>query len=176
MKFVFKSVLMLTAIAVCFTNCKKEETDVRDAAVGTYAGTQTYCAIMDGQLTPDEDIFGKPETVTNITVSKDNTNANAIQINLNGDILYGSKIAALQNGFSFDMEEQTMDGITATGYNAIEVGTAKYHGAFFSDTKKITFGIKASVNDLFKDDQDLLLALTLANVTDAVIIYDLNKR
>ena len=43
------------------------------------------------------------------------------------------------NGFTFDIPEQDSDGMTVVGHNGVTLGDVKYHGAYLSATKNLTF-------------------------------------
>jgi len=185
--------------ALLFTSCGKDdkeddpqpepEVDIRDAAVGNFNGTMTWYWLVDGEFEADEETFGEPESV-NISVSKDGTNSNAIRLDVDGDVFYGSKIEAASNGFGFDIETQTFDGMTIKGYDAGSVGTTKYNGVYLDDTKKLNVGFQVSIKDIIKDftadiededekeDMELLLNAACAAVgaEGAVVIFDMNKR
>lgn len=179
--------------ALLFTSCGKEEKtedpDVRDAAVGNFNGTVTTYWLVDGAFEADEDTFGSPESI-NLTISKDGTNSNAIKIDVDGDIFYGSKIEGASNGFGFDIESQNYDGMNIKGYNAGKVGTTEYHGVYLDDEKKFIAGFQVSIKDIIKkstediDDDDekeataaiLNAAFAAAGAEAVVMIFETNKR
>lgn len=179
--------------ALLFTSCgkdeKTEDPDVRDNAVGNFNGTMTTYWLVDGEFEADEETFGQPESI-NLTVSKDGTNSNAIKLDVDGDVFYGSKIEAASNGFGFDIESQTFDGMTIKGYNAGTVGTTQYNGVYLDDSKKLVVGFQTSIKDVIKnstadiDDEDekettealLNAAFAAAGAEAVVIIIETNKR
>ncbi len=173
----FKNVLLLlSVILVSFSSCKKDEpTDVRDAAIGEYNGTMTiYTLFDDGELVEDEEVFGKPQTINNVTISKDNTNEGSIKIDLDGDVVYGSKIAEADNGFTFDIESQQYDEMTINGYNTAELGTSKYNGLFDSNAKELCIGFETPLSSMFDADECILLEA--GGAESIVIVCELNKR
>ncbi len=183
----FAATAILLAVAIGFSSCKKDDpepeptpvVDIRDAAVGTYNGTISTFFIQNGQLVTTV-LNGTelvPEQSINATVSKDNTNANAIKLEIDGDTFYGSKIAAASNGFSFDIESQTFSGITINGYNAITLGTSSYHGAYFATENKIEVGFQAAMEDFFSElPAEDIAAIQALGINDIVLICDINKR
>ena len=182
----------LLGSALLFTSCgkddeKTEDPDVRDVAVGNYTGTTTFYWATDEGMEADEETFGKPNSV-NGSVEKDAEQLSAIRLAFDGDVFYGNKIAAASNGFTFDIEPQTVEDVKITGYNVAKLGTAEYNGMFLSDDKTLTFGMKISIEDfidLFFDEEDedsWIIALAVAAVADeegidyVVVKYDLTKR
>lgn len=186
--------------ALLFTSCGKDdkeddpkpepevEVDIRDAAIGNYSGTTTYYWATDEGMIEDEETFGKPNSITG-SVEKDSEQSNAIRLAFDGDVFYGNKIAEASNGFTFDIETQTIEDVKVTGYNVASLGTAEYNGLFLSeDSKTLTFGIKISVEDfidLFFDEEDedsWIVALAVAAYADeegiewVVVEYDMTKR
>lgn len=177
--------------ALLFTACgsddKTEDPDVRDVAVGNYSGTTTYYWATDEGMIEDEETFGKPNSI-NGSVEKDSEQSSAIRLSFDGDVFYGNKISAASNGFTFDIESQTVEGVKITGYNVATLGTAEYNGLFLSDNKTLDFGIKISVEDFIdlffdEDDEDSwIVALAVAAYADeydiewVVVEYELNKR
>lgn len=184
----------LLSSALLFTACGNDDTDdeavdVRDCAVGNFNGTISTYWLVDGEFEADEEAFGKPESI-NLTIAKDGTNEKAIQLNVDGDIFYGSKIEAASNGFGFDIESQSFEGMTIAGYNAGTVGTTKYNGVYMDDTKELTVGFKISIKDFvsfstedIEDEDEKATAQILLNGTFTelgaeaiVMVIDANKR
>lgn len=178
MKNLKSILLLLSVILVSLSSCKEDEPiDVRDAAIGEYNGTMTFYTLFDdGELIEDEEVFGAPQSISNITISKDNTNEGSIKINLDGDVVYGSKIAEAANGFTFDIESQQFDDMTINGYNTIELGTSKYNGAFDSNTKELCIGFETPISSVFDTESEEYTLLTLGGVESFVFIVECNKR
>lgn len=191
-KFLFVLGTLLSSVllfSACGSDEKSEDPDVRDIVVGNFNGTMSMYWLVNGELESDEEIFGKAESI-NLTVAKDGTNQKAIQLNIGGDIFYGSKIEAAANGLGFDIESQTFEGMTITGYNAGTVGTTKYNGVYLDDEKTLSVGFQVSIKDFVKfwiediEDEDekvaaeVLLngAFTAVGAEAVVLIIDTNKR
>lgn len=181
--------------ALLFTSCGKDdkeddpkpepevEVDIRDAAIGNYSGTfQFYWVNADDEFIEDED-FGKPKSIFG-SVEKDGTNSKSIRITMDGDIYYGNKIAEASNGFTFDIESQTIEGdVKVEGYELYELENASYDGGFDSEENTLEFSIKLPAedfNDVFtEDDEDWEAVYDFIIDNDVkwiVVEYDMKKR
>ncbi len=153
--------MLVAIVAIGFTSCSTDgepEVDVRDQAVGTYSGTMTYYILEeDGDLVSYESLELEPSEsdINNVQVSKDEANDGSIKITSGGDVIYGIKIEEAGNGFTFDIESQVYEGMTITGYNCIDLGGIKYHGAFSSETDELSWGCKVDIDDAGFDKETI---------------------
>jgi len=149
-----KNTLLLSVIVLLsfsfFASCTKEEIkpeiDIRDQAVGTYDG--------DVFIFPENDITSVDTTwKQEFKVEKNKDNDLSINFIIDGEIAFkGAKIAEASNGFSFDLEEQTItdDGETYTirGYDLVELAGTKYNGAYETSTKEIGAAYEIMIGDI----------------------------
>jgi hypothetical protein len=133
---------ILTVGTIMFTACSKEETtvtptDVRDQAVGNYNSKTVFNYLVSGELIPFD------SSTATLKLEKGTSSTTILIKETNGKLITtGSKIAAASNGFTFDIDPQTVDTITLEGYNYFILGSTKYHGGFISGSKKLTFAYK----------------------------------
>lgn len=135
-------ILALATASATFTSCSKEETtnpvatDVRDQALGSYNFTiQSNLLNSDGSITA----VGDPSSPAVLKLEKGNSNTILFNDNNGVTQISGSKIATANNGFTFDISEQTFDSLTITGWNGVTLGSVKYHGYYNSSTKNVVF-------------------------------------
>ncbi len=127
---------MLSAVLI-FSGCSEDDpVDVRDQAMGTYNYTMDIYVLNGSSLIPLE----LQETGT-VIASK---TAQGFEVKEGGEIAFvGSKIAEASNGFTFDIETQTVDvdgqTVTVEGYDGVELGSVKYNG-FYDSSKKELIG------------------------------------
>lgn len=151
------SAILTLILGLCLFACESESkepdkpVDVRDQAVGNYKGKSTLTLIAVAGRDVLSDVKNSNET---FTVTANSSNNNSINIESNGSIIKGTKVAQASNGFSFDLEEQTITDntgqITFKGSDGIDLGGTKYDGAYFSSTKTIEFGYvySAKIRDI----------------------------
>jgi hypothetical protein len=139
---------ILTVGTIMFTACSKEETkvtptDVRDQAVGNYNSKIVSNYLVSGELIPID-------SSTEILKVEKGTSSSTILIKeSNGKLITtGSKIGAASNGFTFDIDTQTIDSITLEGYNYFTLGSTKYHGGFISGINNLAFAYKATISGI----------------------------
>lgn len=125
------------------TSCSKEETktttttDPRDQAIGNYDYKIVSGVLVNNVLTPLDSSTGS------LKVEKETTTSNIAIKELSGKLFtVGSKISVGSNGFTFDVEPQTVDTIAIEGYNYFTIGSTKYHGAFISGVNTLSFAYK----------------------------------
>ncbi len=139
---------ILTVGTIMFTACSKEETkitptDVRDQAVGNYNSKIVFNTIVNGELIPIDSSTGI------LKVEKGTSSSTILIKESNGKLITnGSKIASASNGFTFDIDPQTVDTITLEGYNYFTLGSTKYHGGFLSGVNTLTFAYKTKISGL----------------------------
>lgn len=153
LKMMFYAVL--AGSMTMFTACGDDEedgADVRDAAVGTYVGTdgQIYGLTDDNQLEViqfDEETIDTTGEETLITVAKGSA-SNSIDITIDSSTFTCNNIKGNSAGFTFDIAPMTIEvlGGTIEGFDAISVGSNKYNGAFFASTNEIQYAIKIPTN------------------------------
>ena len=103
---------------------------------------------------------------------------------MDGDIYYGNKIAEASNGFTFDIESQTIEGdVKVEGYELYELENASYDGGFDSEENTLEFSIKLPAedfNDVFtEDDEDWEAVYDFIIDNDVkwiVVEYNMKKR
>jgi len=142
-------IVTILAFVAITTSCKKDEEqpiDVRDQAVGNYDGT-VYLYLPTSTSVEDTS-WAEP-----FSVKKNSDNSSSIDFIIEGKAqLKGTKIAEASNGFSFDIEEQTIeeDGISYNikGINFVELGGTKYHGAYDSNDKDIAAAFTISISGI----------------------------
>lgn len=149
----YLKIMLYAALAgsmTMFTACGDEDedpADVRDAAIGTYIGTdsQIYGLTDDNQLeiiTFDEEETDNSDESGVVVVTKTD-NANSIDIIIDGDTITGQNIKGTSDGFTFDIESINVGGLgIIEGFDAIQMGSNKYNGAFFADTKELQCAMK----------------------------------
>lgn len=152
-----KSILSFVLIAmVTFTttSCSEDDAetvDVRDQAIGSYEGTLEILSLADLNVEYVEDAIS-------FIVEKNDDNASTINISIDGDIIKGVKVAEASNGFTFDIETQSLnldDDIedeTIEGEDFFELGGTKYHGLYDSSKKEFSFAMSTTFN--FDTDDD----------------------
>ena len=143
MKNTFKNLLLLFVLIISLSACSKDDdkdnTDIRDQAVGTYNYTLDVAYYEDGelQLLPDLSDSGI------FTVKKNESDSKMIDFAEDGKVFFsGSKIAAASNGFTFDVPSQIIEvdelgQIGIIGLNLVELGSTYYNGVYFNSEKKI---------------------------------------
>lgn len=150
------------AAAVVLSSCsKKEDTDLRDDMVGSYKYKAT--AYILGTMAIHETTEGTLDVVKHASDNK------AIDFKEKGELMFrGNKLEAAANGVVFDIVPQTFrdsdgDTFTIEGIDHIVLGTAKYHGAYFSSTKKIEAAFK--------------MKFTIENEeVDGIMVFECTKR
>jgi hypothetical protein len=144
MKTKLHSLGFLALLAIVTLSCSKDDPkpDPRTAAMGTYNYTTKYYYInADNELEfTDDDLT---ETGTAIAAVTDN----GFQISEGGKVQFKAvKVTEASNGFTFDIESQTIteDGqtVTISGYEGATLTTAggsvtKYDGVFLKADKKL---------------------------------------
>ncbi len=139
---------ILTVGTIMFTACSKEETtvtptDVRDQAIGNYNTKTVTNFLLSGELVPLDSSTGT------LKVEKGTSSSTILIKESNGKLITtGTKIGAASNGFTFDIDPQTVDTITFEGYNCFTLGSTKYHGGFISGVNTLTFAFKTKISGL----------------------------
>ncbi len=147
-----KTIIVALFALLTFTtfSCKEDDkddpkpVDVREQAVGKYKGTWETLLLADFET----EIFDEQNITFKVSKNKDN-NA-SIDITFEGNVIKGVKVAEASNGFSFDIETQTIEDIDEDGEKEevegeefFELGGTKYHGMFNSKTKEFMFGLSS---------------------------------
>ena len=139
---------ILTVGTIMFTACSKEETkvtptDVRDQAVGNYNYKLVNYLLVSGELIPNDSSTGI------LKVEKGTSTSTILIKESNGKLITtGSKISAASNGFTFDIDPQTVDSVTFEGYNYFTLGSTKYHGGFISGINNLAFAYKSTISGM----------------------------
>ncbi|MFZ1806870.1 MAG: hypothetical protein WAU36_06605 [Cyclobacteriaceae bacterium] len=145
-----KKVLFLF-LAVVALSCSEDDPDIRDQAVGTYNYTLKFY-YLDGSTL---EYLGSDFDDSGTMIVEKSSTSSLIFKEGGTEQLRAEKIAAASNGFSFDVPSQTYEdddiSVTISGYNGIELDGTKYHGGYFSATKKIEvyFQFKDNNNETF---------------------------
>ncbi|MES2379844.1 MAG: hypothetical protein V4538_02310 [Bacteroidota bacterium] len=149
MKKIYLIIALASTSVFGVTSCSKDETtkavtDIRDQVIGTFDfKVKYYTADGQGNLTPS----GKADYSGTFIVTK--TDNNTFTAKEGGNVIVvGSKLAAGNNGFVFDVQEQVISGSTMTGYNAATLGGIKYNGLYLNDVKELSFGYQTTVNSV----------------------------
>ena len=136
---------LLASFSITIVSCSKEETktattaDPRDQAVGNYNFKTVSNVLVNGVITPVDSSTGS------LKVEKDAANSTILIKESTGQLVTtGSKIGVGSNGFTFDIEPQTIDSIALEGYNYFIIGSTKYHGAFISGLNTLSFAYKVT--------------------------------
>lgn len=153
-KFFSFAVAAIFALTPLFlTSCDEDEdeetVDVRDQAVGTYTNANSSLYRLIGSdikpiLMIDTVCFYE-NPISDFSVKKSGAGLNVAGLN-------APSVSIVSNGFSFDIANTSLQGKNVEGFDAIEVESAngaktKANGAFFSSTKKISYGIKILASD-----------------------------
>lgn len=131
-----------------FTACgddEKDGADVRDAAIGTYVGTdsQIYGLTADNKLEVIQFDEETVDTTGGVVIVSKADNVNSIDITIDGDKITGENIKGNSDGFSFDITSVNLGELgTVEGFDAIQMGSNKYSGAFFANTNEMQCAIK----------------------------------
>ena len=140
------------SLSLGLTSCSKDEdpeVDVREQAIGSYEGTVELLALSDFDLKYHEEAIS-------FTVSKNNTSV--IDISIDGDIIQGVKVKKASNGFTFDIESQSVnmdddaEKETIVGENFFELGGVKYNGMYDSGKKEFLFAMSTTMEVDTDDD------------------------
>ena len=128
---------MCALLSVALISCKEDEPappDIRLAAVGEYSGNAKFYYVDSGDLVyfPGED----QNTTFEVSVG---TAEKTIKIEWNDINITGTKVEEASNGFTFDINSFTWDGISCNGYPGIELGTVEYEGLFVKASERLTF-------------------------------------
>ena len=136
---------LLASFSITIVSCSKEETktattaDPRDQALGNYTCKMVANVLVNGVITPVDSSTGS------LKVEKDAANSTILIKESTGQLVTtGSKIGVGSNGFTFDIEPQTIDSIALEGYNYFIIGSTKYHGAFISGLNTLSFAYKVT--------------------------------
>lgn len=152
-KYLMLSLAMTAAGALCACGDDKEDdvvvpetVDVRDQAVGTYEG-KVACLVECEEKLVDISSLIEDQSVLDFSANVTKNGNNAINIEIDGDDVVVSKIAAASNGFVGDIENEfKFDGYTATGYKGCtltSVGstTERYSAIYLSEEETLSFYI-----------------------------------
>lgn len=152
-KYLMLSFAMTAAGALCACGDDKEDdvvvpetVDVRDQAVGTYEG-KVACLVECEEKLVDISSLIEDQSVLDFSANVTKNGNNAINIEIDGDNVVVSKIAAASNGFVGDIENEfKFDGYTATGYKGCtltSVGstTERYSAIYLSEEETLSFYI-----------------------------------
>jgi len=123
-------------LSVTLFSCSEdEEPDLRLPAIGEYSGTAKFYYV-DGSALVDLD---EDENVDfEVTIGSNNT----LTIDVEGDDFTATKIKEATNGFAFDINNKTIDGIAYSGYQGVELGSSKYDGRFEKNSERLTFFVQ----------------------------------
>lgn len=142
-KINYFSMLALLFVSSFFAACSKDEdakpADLRTQVEGTYNYRLKYYDMSSGS----PEYLGSEEDEIGTLIAKKNTKDDMIDFMEGGELAFqGSKLAQANNGVAFDIPSQTMkdDDTTYTivGYNGNEIGSTKYHGAYYTADKKVS--------------------------------------
>jgi hypothetical protein len=145
------ALFLLAAMSFFILSCSDDDDkDLQDQAAGTY-NYKTKAYYLNGTSLlylnePDLDDSGT------IIFTKTTT---GFEMKEGGDLVFtASKLASATNGFTFDIESQTVkiDGggdFTIDGYDGVTLGTVKYNGLYDKSKKQMTAYFKTQI--LFED-------------------------
>lgn len=171
-KYLMLSLVMTATGALCACGDDEEEdvtpvVDVRDQAVGEYEGTVACYVECDSKLIDISSVVEDQsalEFAANVTKNGDN----AITINVDGDNIVVSKIAAASNGFVGDIEnEYKLNGYKAVGYKGCTLTSEgstveRYSAIYLSGEKLLSFYIstdaEAILTMIAEEDKVAVLA------------------
>ena len=139
-------ILLLCVITVISSCDEKEPADIRDQAIGDYDYEATVY-VLDGSML--NFLFAENGSCT-LTKTDD-----GIEVNGDGLLIFGgNQVAALGNGFSFQIQSQEVDidgdNVDIEGYAHIEIAgsTTRYQGVYFPGDKRFSayFKFNATLN------------------------------
>ncbi len=142
-----------------------ETVDVRDQAVGTYEGKVACLVECEGKLVDISSLI-EDQSVLDFSANVTKNGNNAINIEIDGDNIVVSKIAAASNGFLGDIENEfKFDGYTATGYKGCRLESAgstteRYSAIYVSTNEMLSFFISTEAEAI----------LTMVNEEDKVAV------
>lgn len=124
---------MLALLSFTFIGCSEDDPkDIRDAAIGEYSGTfKAY--YLDGGNLIDLDADENVE----FAVSKGSNNT--LDIEFEGETFEATKITKSSDGFAFDINDGTIDGVSFSGYQGIDLAGSQYDGRFQNDNQRFTY-------------------------------------
>ncbi len=171
-KYLVLSLAMTAVGALCACGDDKEDdvvvpetVDVRDQAVGTYEG-KVACLVECEEKLVDISSLIEDQTVLGFSANVTKNGNNAINIEIDGDDVVVSKIAAASNGFVGDIENEfKFDGYTATGYKgctltSVGATTERYSAIYLSEEETLSFYISTEAEAI----------LTMVNEEDKVAV------
>lgn len=143
-----------------------EVVDVRDQAVGTYEGKVVCLVECEGKLVDISSLI-EDQSVLDFNANVTKNGSNAINIEIDGENIVVSKIAAASNGFVGDIENDfTFDGYTATGYKGCSLKsdgstTERYSAIYLSEEETLSFyiSIDAEAILMMVDEEDKVAVL-----------------
>lgn len=145
MKKIISTILAVAAAATLFTSCGKDDskTDVREQAVGTYVvAMQTYVQQENGELVLATDDEGLGFDLDAFVIKKGSSDDKIEIRDSEGElILIGSNVKEAANGFVFDIDEQTQDDVTFTGFPYFNLSGTMYDAFFDKAEKTFSFSI-----------------------------------
>jgi hypothetical protein len=142
---------LLPLLAVIVVSCSSDDPtpDVREQAMGTYNYTMKFYYLNGTALNV---LPGISDEVGTFIATKTEL---GFEVKEGGDLVYrGTKVASATNGFSFDIESQTVDidgdTYTITGYDGVSLSSSggsstKYNGGYFTSTKKLDAYFKFNI-------------------------------
>ena len=150
-------------------------------AVGTYKGTEVvYLLGTDGKLSNIYNILLLSSKVNNgdiskVYVTKEGTSNLLITASDDdSDILRCTKLANTSNGFTFDITNQTVNGVAIVGYNGWTLNGVKYNGGYVTATKTLDYFQQMSISDFEaqSSNEELTSALSLVDDNYTAIVVD----
>lgn len=180
-KYLMLSLAMTAAGALCACGDDKEDdvvvpetVDVRDQAVGTYEG-KVACLVECEEKLVDISSLIEDQTVLDFSANVTKNGNNAINIEIDGDDVVVSKIAAASNGFVGDIENEfKFDGYTATGYKGCtltSVGstTERYSAIYLSEEETLSFYISTeaeAILTMVKEEDKVAVLAKMTGLTE----------
>lgn len=173
-KFILSSFIAM-ACTFSFVSCSDDDDDdepIAQQAVGDYNITMAYY-LYDGETFYDMHL---DESTSSATVT---LNGNDLKLDAgDNEIINLVKVAAASNGFTFDVEDYSIEDIKFTGYNAYAIQSSDgkqvlYNGGYINASKKLEFYVEmpqeyaeALVTAEMLSDEDLLTTLIDAYLID----------
>jgi len=180
-KYLVLSLAMTAAGALCACGDDKEDdvvvpeiVDVRDQAVGTYEG-KVACLVECEEKLVDISSLIEDQSVLDFSANVTKNGNNAINIEIDGDNVVVSKIAAASNGFVGDIENEfKFDGYTATGYKGCtltSVGstTERYSAIYLSEEETLSFYISTeaeAILTMVKEEDKVAVLAKMTGLTE----------